>query len=62
MQRDLEGKAWAGAIARNGRFAPACQMLVRRDLASCRKAASTVHGVVFDFFVVRTSVMEPFGG
>jgi hypothetical protein len=63
MQPDLEGKMPTRAtIARSGRFASPRQTLVRRDLAPCRKAVSTVHGVVFAFFVVRASVTEPFAG
>jgi hypothetical protein len=63
MQPDLEGKVPTRAtIARSGRFAPPRQLLVRRDLTSCPKAVSTVHGVVFAFFVGRASVTEPFAG
>ena len=50
------------AIARDGRFVPTRQMVARRDPALGRQDRSTVHGVVFDFFVIRASVMEPNAG
>ena len=37
-------------------------MVAERDPASGRQGRSTVHGVVFDFFAIRASVMEPNSG
>jgi hypothetical protein len=63
MQSDLEGKVQAARrFARRCCFAAPSQMVVARDMAPGGKAPSTLHGVVFDFFAIRASVMEPFGG
>jgi hypothetical protein len=63
MQSDLEGKVQAAQrFARRRRFAAPCQMVVARDIPHAGKVRSTVHGVVFDFFAIRASVMEPYGG
>jgi hypothetical protein len=34
-------------------------MVGKRDACSSRQGRSTLHGVVFDFFAIRASVMEP---
>jgi hypothetical protein len=63
MQADLEGKLPAARrFARCGRFAAPSQVVAARDPAACGQGRSTLHGVVFDFFAIRVSVMEPFGG
>jgi hypothetical protein len=63
MQSDSEGKpANRATVARRGCFAPSCQTFAERDPSSRRQGRSTLHGVVFAFFVPRISVMEPNGG
>jgi hypothetical protein len=63
MQSDLEGKVRAAQrFARRRRFAAPCQMVVARQMPHAGRVPSTVHGVVFDFFAIRVSVMEPYAG
>jgi hypothetical protein len=63
MQSDFAAQdAACVAIARCSGFAASAQMVAERDPASSSRGRSTLHGVVFDFFAIRASVMEPNGG
>jgi hypothetical protein len=63
MQSDLEGKVRAAPrYAPCGRFVAPRQTFVARHIPHAGKVPSTVHGVVFDFFAIRASVMEPYAG